>query len=476
MTKKRLFVDMDGTLARFHDQVNYLERMFEKDFFRTLEPFENMVSGLQLLIKHNPDIEVYVISAKVESDPNYCEEEKNQWLDIYLPQIDEDHRIFTEMGRSKADYIPGGLTKDDFLLDDYNRGLNLFLYGGGSVIKCHNNINQRGLGLYGGSAGHMWMGRMVHTSDKPELIAAEISKHMGLEHDLKQVLSAYPDISFLDARGQDMEYPSDFKKHIKQLLDTRFLAVDTSFDTPVFHGFSDPLNAVRFLSGNPDFQEYLLTASDGKKITATAQELRAVCFNLYQNPDFKGYLHADRTQLADDVLSARTAAEKPIIGQITYLGTDGKPGYSQLFFTHEDMRKEVLHCENYGIPIKEEQFIQPKHKPFYELNDLREMTDRLYYGEGIPRDEAYYASKTLLIPYAKRSDAQMQDLVAFWHTYKIPDDLQRFLRLTDAEMQDFVTPGKHKITGLPLDAMIKNADQKAGNQEIGQTISNPERI
>lgn len=45
MAKKRLLVDMDGTLARFHDQANYLERMFEKDFFRELEPFENMVEA-----------------------------------------------------------------------------------------------------------------------------------------------------------------------------------------------------------------------------------------------------------------------------------------------------------------------------------------------------------------------------------------------------------------------------------------------
>lgn len=418
MTKKRLFVDMDGTLARFHDEVNYLERMFEKDFFRTLEPFENMVSGLQLLIKNNPDIEVYVISAKVQSDPAYCEKEKNQWLDVYLPQIDQDHRIFTDMGRSKADYIPGGLTKDDFLLDDYNRGLNLFLYGGGSVIKCHNNINQRGLGLYGGSAGHLWMGSMVHTSDTPALIAAELSKHMGLSYDLTQVLSVYPAISFLDASEQEMEYPSDFIKHLKQVSDTRFLAADTSYGDSFFHGFSNPLNAVRFLSGEKDFQEYLLTASDGKELTATAQELRAVCFNLYQSSDFEKYLHADRTQLADDVLSAREAANRPIIGQITYLGTDGKPGYSQLFFTHEDMRREVLHCENYGISIKEEWFIQPKHEPSYE--------------------------RDILLP--------------------------------DAELQDFETTGKHKIIGLPLDAMIKSADQKAGNPESNKAISDPERI
>ena len=32
MARKRLFIDMDGTLAKFHDEVNYLERMYEKIF------------------------------------------------------------------------------------------------------------------------------------------------------------------------------------------------------------------------------------------------------------------------------------------------------------------------------------------------------------------------------------------------------------------------------------------------------------
>lgn len=45
--KIRIFVDMDGTLARFHDENLYLERMFEKGFFRDLKPFENAVSAIK---------------------------------------------------------------------------------------------------------------------------------------------------------------------------------------------------------------------------------------------------------------------------------------------------------------------------------------------------------------------------------------------------------------------------------------------
>ena len=35
MARKRLFIDMDGTVARFHDEVDYLERMFEKISLKT---------------------------------------------------------------------------------------------------------------------------------------------------------------------------------------------------------------------------------------------------------------------------------------------------------------------------------------------------------------------------------------------------------------------------------------------------------
>ena len=35
----RLIIDMDGTLTRFHDQVDFLERMYEKMFQRRTGEF-----------------------------------------------------------------------------------------------------------------------------------------------------------------------------------------------------------------------------------------------------------------------------------------------------------------------------------------------------------------------------------------------------------------------------------------------------
>lgn len=464
MTKKRLFVDMDGTLARFHDQINYIERMFEKDFFRTLAPFENMVAALRLLRQVKPELEIFTISATVQSTPFYCEEEKHLWLDQHLPEIDRNHRLYTEMGRSKAEYIPGMLSMSDYLLDDYNRGLNLFLFGGGSAIKCHNNINQRGLGLHGGSAGHLWAGAMVHTDDRPELIAAELCRHMGLDFPLETVLSAYPDILFIGREATARDIPSSCKQYIQQTEEGRYLAVDRTLDAPAFFGFTDPFNALRFLSGDPDFREYLLPTYTGSEVSATALELRSVCQNVYKDPDFQRYLRADRSQLATEVLSARCMASRPLVGQVHYLNTGGKADHSRLFFSHKEMQEELNECRDYGVPVTEEWFIPPSQVPLNELTDRFQLYERLRTDYGFSEEEARSAAQALLTPYEKRTREQMQELTAIWHTHTIPGDLQTFLRLSDAEMQDYVSPRtpfrqpSFSSEKPPLDETIHHAD------------------
>lgn len=168
-SKYRLFIDMDGTLARFHDEVQYLERMWEKDFFRNLKPFENMLEAVKLLAEQNNEIEVYILSAAIDGEPPYCCKQKNQWLDEHLSEIDSLHRIFTRVGVPKSDYIPGGIDKNDFLLDDYNKNLEEWLDFGGSSIKCVNNINHKGL------IGKLWDGELVRTADSPNIIKQQLS-------------------------------------------------------------------------------------------------------------------------------------------------------------------------------------------------------------------------------------------------------------------------------------------------------------
>lgn len=120
--KQRLFIDMDGTLAVF-TPVDELETLYEQGYFLNQAPHENVVAAVRELIENHPEIEVHILSAYL-ADSQYALAEKNAWLDHYLPEMDETHRIFVPCGSDKKEGIPGGVRENDFLLDDYTQNLN----------------------------------------------------------------------------------------------------------------------------------------------------------------------------------------------------------------------------------------------------------------------------------------------------------------------------------------------------------------
>lgn len=138
MDDKRLFVDIDGTLAVFN-KVDTLETLYEQGYFLNLDPQINVVDSIKLIIREHQDIEVFIMSS-VLSDSAYALDEKNQWLDKYLPDIDAQHRIFPPCGKDKKDYIPGGVRETDHLLDDYTHNLSLW-EPPAKGIKLLNGIN-----------------------------------------------------------------------------------------------------------------------------------------------------------------------------------------------------------------------------------------------------------------------------------------------------------------------------------------------
>lgn len=172
--KKRLFLDMDGTLARFHDvDKTFIEAMWQEGFYVGLKPFQNMIDGIREFIKEHPEIDVYVLSAVLDTDPPFVEDEKNAWLDHYLPEILPSHRIFTRAGHNKADYI-GTVSAQDYLIDDYNKNLREFEASGARAIKFRNDINHQGKGAYGGEKGSLWTGPIISYDSSPESISAQL--------------------------------------------------------------------------------------------------------------------------------------------------------------------------------------------------------------------------------------------------------------------------------------------------------------
>jgi hypothetical protein len=119
--KQRLFVDLDGTLAAFR-AVHSTWELFDPGYYEGLLPNWNVLYAIKDIIKyHYAEIDVHVISS-APSNAVVCE--KNDWLNLYLPELDTSHRVFCLRNIDRTLAVPGGLYSDDFLLDDNTRNLS----------------------------------------------------------------------------------------------------------------------------------------------------------------------------------------------------------------------------------------------------------------------------------------------------------------------------------------------------------------
>ena len=208
--QKALFIDIDGTLARFHDADKaFIEAMWTPGFYISLKPFENLVAAIKLFIENNPDVEVYVLSAVLDTEPPFVIDEKNKWLDIFLPEIDKEHRIYTRAGDDKSDYLDMQ-GSECYLLDDYNKNLYEFEHAGGRGIKFHNDVNHRGLGAFGGSKGNLWQGDIVHFSDSLKKICSDLENCVCKGKSLTNKISTAKGRS--GEKGRKEHITKDFEK------------------------------------------------------------------------------------------------------------------------------------------------------------------------------------------------------------------------------------------------------------------------
>lgn len=200
MIRIRKFLDLDGTAAVFKP-VDTLETLYEKGYFYNLEPNQNVVDAVNIIIKEHPEIEVFVMSA-VLSDSKYALQEKNQWIDKYLPGIDKEHRIFPPCGANKLDYIPGGVRETDLLMDDYTHNLTLW-EPPARGIKLLNGINH---------TRETWRGNRLRYDKPPEELAENI------------VDIAVNGLIVRDLRPQDTEIESiisNMEKNLKSITNTK---------------------------------------------------------------------------------------------------------------------------------------------------------------------------------------------------------------------------------------------------------------
>jgi hypothetical protein len=175
---RRLFVDMDGTLAKF-TPVEELEALYEEGYFRGLAQQKNVVDAVNYSAAN---ADVYILSSCL-TDSEYAWDEKRQWLKEYLPGLPEDKIIFTPCGIPKTDQsqwfsVRGGLhdarylpiSSKDVLLDDYTANLTEWAAAGGTGVKLVNDINHR---------KGVWKGPVADYMSSPEMIIGDIEASLA---------------------------------------------------------------------------------------------------------------------------------------------------------------------------------------------------------------------------------------------------------------------------------------------------------
>ena len=129
---KKIFLDMDGTIAKFNVR-NALERFAsEQDFFAKLGAYK----GIEEINEMAKGGNVYIISA---SPSERCDNDKMKWLEKFLPNLPKENICFCRIGENKAEIIKLKLNitidKETILLDDYTKNLTEWEEKGGKGIK-----------------------------------------------------------------------------------------------------------------------------------------------------------------------------------------------------------------------------------------------------------------------------------------------------------------------------------------------------
>lgn len=145
---KKIFLDLDGTLAKFNVR-NALER-FDKEvgFFANLGAYK----GIDIVDKLARLGNIYIISA---SPNEQADKDKMQWIEKYLPNVPQENITLCRLGENKARIIENKynfkIDKNCYLLDDYTKNLTEWEQVGGIGIKrlthCADNSRKLWKGL-----------------------------------------------------------------------------------------------------------------------------------------------------------------------------------------------------------------------------------------------------------------------------------------------------------------------------------------
>ncbi len=165
---KRVFIDMDGVLATFH-QDKSLEEIAVPGYWVSLEPQQNVVDAVRSLLRSkDDDTEYYILSAVLNEK---AAAEKIEWNRYYLPELPLDAMLMVPYGETKTSFVKketGYVSETDILVDDFTKNLKSWH---GIGVKVLNRIN---------NTKKTWQGYVINGNGTANIIKDSLKAIMSV--------------------------------------------------------------------------------------------------------------------------------------------------------------------------------------------------------------------------------------------------------------------------------------------------------
>ena len=114
----KIFLDMDGTIV---ENIFDIEKSYEKKGkYLRKRPIQPIIEQINRIREKYEEIEIYILSC---SSSNEMVKEKDEWLDIYMPNIKKENRKFIvkengeytneNIHKVKSEYIKNSISNND---------------------------------------------------------------------------------------------------------------------------------------------------------------------------------------------------------------------------------------------------------------------------------------------------------------------------------------------------------------------------
>lgn len=277
-----------------------------------------------------------------------------------MPELSHKKRIFVKYNDNKKDYIDGGITSSDYLIDDYTKNLIDWKNAGGTGIKYLNGINH---------TNKTWEGFLLKNSenlytDLEQILVNDIDKNFNEEY-----LESYHD--FCNAVD---DYRRSIGKSIEELLNAEIKMKDAKTNflraKEKILSLYEVNEKSRWFDNGDIVIHYQINFKDGKTIQEGYSFIDAPATLLTKDSVIN---HILKTNLNDKIDITTVSPElKSLVDDILSIDTEGSHRI------YDDDLKSSWDLTSYEVADKMKNIEQ-------ELNDLgiRSLIEINYIGEGL---------------------------------------------------------------------------------------------